>query len=88
MKALLLLVNLSQKGLVLLASIAICAIPFTVSLSIPQTMISTSVLFLLMAIFSIYFDQRLIVWRKQLMKHKLNNKNACKLKFCPLHTGH
>jgi hypothetical protein len=77
--------SISQKLLIALTLAVLAYLPFSLPLAIKEILLIVPTLFLLTAACAIYFDQRLIAWRKQLIKHKKMNSKACKIKFCLLH---
>ncbi|WP_448212212.1 hypothetical protein [Colwellia sp. MEBiC06753] len=85
MKNLLLLISASQKLLILLTVVIIALIPSSFEFSIKQSLIVVPMLYLVMTIFAVYFDQRLLKWQATLLDHKPEQKSTCKYKFCQFH---
>ncbi|MFD2167135.1 hypothetical protein ACFSJY_12830 [Thalassotalea euphylliae] len=88
MKNLLSLFCIVQLLLTLLGLSAIALSPFYIALDTQYALITAPVLFIMMAIFCIYFDQKVIQWRKQLLSERKAIGKRKKYRTCLLHGAH
>lgn len=88
MKSLIILFSVLHKLFLIFSLVAMALTPFYWQFTVQEVLIVVPLTFLLITVFSVYFDQKIVQWRQLVANNPVLKKQRCNYKFCVFSSIH